>query len=627
MNDESFITGSYGGNFGGGVALTKSVLKMHGRSYIFKNWATKGGGGVRVFTDATLVMTNDTAVYENWCYSFGAGVFANNARLVRLQGSAQVRGNVCRNSQTQCLGGGMSLKYSWLEMRGNSSIRGNSASLGGGVRANVGGHVDIGGSSSISYNNASISGGGAWVATDSNITSWGSPVIESNRAGETGGGLFLVVAEAYLAGITFRSNYAAQKGGGAHVLARSIARFTNAFFDGDRSEEGGCVATGDSNVTFIDSRFQGCRAQLGGGALATSAGDVELRRTNFTNSYVNYYAERCFALATYAGNGMEGVRALICQGSHPEGCGEQPSLYNYTTTDNYAVLSVCLRVNRDYTLEFVGSPQDVSKAKETSWNFDGGTYSGNARDSAITLFSVIPERNAEPGGGAIHIQGAGMVIEDCKFLNSTAISGSGGAIYVTTSGIGASSMRVVRSTFGQSEASYYGAAIWSVLSELSVANTHFRTDQMLSAYSAVGISGGEMACVSGCPPGKYGNCKFMDGLNEGDKESCASCEINQCLSCPSGRYGILAGAVSKEGGCISCSEGKFTAVNGSIDCSECAKGSYVTINSDRSSGRGVSSEGTRCIACPAVSAFLPAFSSQRPPILTLPACDVASFDQ
>ena len=139
---------------------------------------------------------------------------------------------------------------------------------------------------------------------------------------------------------------------------------------------------------------------------------------------------------------------------------------------------------------------------------------------------------------------------------------------------------------------HQGAFLYNDLSSAKLTNTYVDGPTMVigestAAQSDIFYGSGDFTCSSSCGVGQYGSCSTMG--------SCVSCEVDVCLSCPSGKWGHKSGGTSEEDGCTATTEGYFTDQSGATVELLCGSGKYVSDHENDNDGFGVPVEGTHCV--------------------------------
>jgi uncharacterized repeat protein (TIGR01451 family) len=176
--DATGLSGSPGGNAGGGVYVITATAMIKD-NLIINNTADSYGGGLYIASSAATLVSNTVMANAAGEDDYGGGLC--------LVGSDAILSNNTFISNTAHGGGGLVLAYSAATLHGNT-ISYNAADGGGGL--------DLVASSATLSNNLVISntayfwGGGLYVDQSSNATLVNN-VVADNRADSQGGGLYI----------------------------------------------------------------------------------------------------------------------------------------------------------------------------------------------------------------------------------------------------------------------------------------------------------------------------------------------------------------------------------------------------------------------------------------------------
>ena len=248
------ITGGYSSNGGGGVYVyTSATLTMSGGT-ITGNSAGRDGGGVYVY-NGTFTMT-DGAISGNYADATGGGVYLLNGTFT-LEG-----GEILDNSAN--MGGGVYVNgaSSMFTMKSGGTISDNSASGGGGVWLNSGAFIMEGGS--ITNNKTSSSSGGG-VLIEGGMFAMSGGMITGNTASiyygggvYVGNGTFRLSGSASVtdnvSGGAFNAGTGLYEGGTANnvYLATGSLIYLNSTFTGTVGVTTATAPTAESSVTITD---------------------------------------------------------------------------------------------------------------------------------------------------------------------------------------------------------------------------------------------------------------------------------------------------------------------------------------------------------------------------------------
>jgi hypothetical protein len=194
---------------GGGIYMVSGGgLVMEGGSSIYNN-AAYMCGGIKLFA-STLTMKGNSSIRGNYADFAIAGLRVENSTLTMLD-NAEISNNMVgkppvppdtTDTTQRDVGGGATVIFGKITMKGSSKISGNKAynGWGGGVQVSGMGTLLMEDSSEISGNECTAagatgsstgSGGGVFVDYGGELRMRGSSVIKGNTAGKKGGGVYL----------------------------------------------------------------------------------------------------------------------------------------------------------------------------------------------------------------------------------------------------------------------------------------------------------------------------------------------------------------------------------------------------------------------------------------------------
>ena len=230
------------------------------------------GGGVFV-QRSDLNITGSTTFSDNSASRYGSvgGVCAERSNV-------HISGNTTFSGNSGSSGGGVTARSSNVTISGNTTFSGNSASgSGGGVSAWDSSNVTISGNTTFSGNSASWSGGGVSAKYSSNVNISGNTTFSGNSASRDGGGVSAgYSSNVYISQNTTISGNSAGWGGGGGVSARyssNVYISENTTISGNSARLGGGVSVRYSSKVYIsgNTTFSGNSARWGGGG-GVSAG-------------------------------------------------------------------------------------------------------------------------------------------------------------------------------------------------------------------------------------------------------------------------------------------------------------------------------------------------------------------
>ena len=258
---------------------------------------------------------------------------------------------------------------------------------------------------------------------------------------EIGGGIFWSGVNGTLNNVTIDSNYAKVSGGGLYL------NYTAA------------------DARIIDSTFINNYAEGNGGAIDCNATRMHLSNTLFENNYGLYGAALC--RESEATNGSGENNAFVANHAVKGGAAlgwieaHNITIVNYTFINNTAgesggaifvgVNSISCRVidcifegnyidnetsGHGGAIEWYADEGYVINSNFTGNHaFDGGAIYANDESKIINITKSRFEDNyAYSRGGAISLEASEVIISYSNFINNTAITSGGGAIYVGGSG-------------------------------------------------------------------------------------------------------------------------------------------------------------------------------------------------
>jgi uncharacterized repeat protein (TIGR01451 family) len=235
--DATALSGSPGGNAGGGVYVITATATIKD-NLIISNTADSYGGGLYIASSAATLVSNTVMANAAGEDDYGGGLC--------LVGSDATLNSNTFISNTAHGGGGLVLAYSAATLHGNT-ISYNTADGGGGLDL-VASNATLSNNIVIS-NTAYLWGGGLYVDQSSNATLVNN-VVADNRADSQGSGLYIRGSSPHLLHNTIARNTGGD-GSGVYVTNfgadYSTVAFTNTIL---ASHTVGITVTGGNTVTL-----------------------------------------------------------------------------------------------------------------------------------------------------------------------------------------------------------------------------------------------------------------------------------------------------------------------------------------------------------------------------------------
>jgi predicted outer membrane repeat protein len=455
------IAGGAAGS-GGGIAIVAGAAVTLSNVTLQENFAQVGGG---LWTDGPLLI-QDSRVLSNASTGDGGGIYASVGLVIR--------GTEFVNNTGENGGGAYSLRRadvvssSFLMNRArngsgaglwaiggsviSSTFQENIADVGGGGLALIGQYQNLLISATQVISNAARFGnGGGIVVGRLNLRADGL-VVRGNVASGDGGGLWLDAVDTVATNLEIKNNRADGHGGGVTI--------NNGIFGYDLSgvsvsgnvsarSGGGLYAFGETvSMTVSGGRFEGNRANTGGGMALARDPDVWLRDTDFLSN-------------TATGNGG---------GVHTDG---DTSLLRGTFENNRAAQGGGLFMDYGPTVivsgtQFVGNFALPDNSGSSTTN-GGGIYAARA-----VVDNAYFYRNQGSG-----LRAEGGIVRNSRFVENHSTSSGGGAWLMTAD--------VRDSAFISNAAGFDGGGIWMVRGD--IANSRFESNGKVSPTTNTSYGG------------------------------------------------------------------------------------------------------------------------------------------
>lgn len=451
----SFNSAAYGG------ALFLSAAELTAASSSFTNHKAQTAGGAVYIEEGSSVSFTDCPFSRAEALEYG-GILAVDSSMISMQNSSLSEG-VAEGSGTGELsgvGGALFSSKSIItisgESSGNSQISGNSAANGGAVFAER--------LSQLNFSNLDFD--------------------QNTAADKTAGALFLDFSLLDITDCTFTRNTAAS-GGACNIQDSANVLFTNTVFGAN------------NNAAMTNSASNGH-----GGALIMTKSSVEMINSSFYDNNCN-------------GNGNQGgaVYAVTNSELTLNGCRFQN---NSSAAGSGGAMAFISSILDAATTDFISnsSPQEGGAiySSSSSINLSGGNFSQNSSDNrfggalSLTSSNLILENylfteNTAPSGGACYFEDSEQILlsstdfgvdgDEVSAQANQALSGFGGAIYMTAVSAELNSCRFFGNNSSGGEVSDGGALYAETGSSISLVNS------LLKGNQAINGSGGGLALISG----------------------------------------------------------------------------------------------------------------------------------
>ncbi|AKL97452.1 autotransporter outer membrane beta-barrel domain-containing protein [Endomicrobium proavitum] len=371
----------------------------------FADWLGAPGFSLSMSVDGQSLYSFDGAGAYGGFYgdpmSMGSFSFNNTAlKNFVSSGAVSVTFGTFNSSNTSfsnngnvLTGGAVSIALSNSQLDGNIVFSSNSAGASGGAFAVVASDVLFTGNSYFYGNTAAVDAGALLVTFDSYVTFNGSSIYENNvstsASGDGYGGAVAVFESTAIFSYAEFSSNLADRGGAIAVIdgdlpgSGSYVSFGDVIFNGNTATSiGGAVYADGSVIDFNgDALFQDNNAQSGGAVRA----DISV--VNFNGDSVAFSSNH----ATY----------------NPGG-----AFYLFRSTVNF---------NSAY-----------SSFSYNASNFNGGAIFANYKSSVLfsTGAALFEGNRASLNGGAVYALSSNVEFQNVSFINNTAQSGLGGAVYI-----------------------------------------------------------------------------------------------------------------------------------------------------------------------------------------------------
>lgn len=525
---------------GGGIYASASQIFLSGSTNVMNNTAASNGGGLYLVNGSQLTVTgsqvgntvhptggNDAVmgagmyvdgsqvtfngkILNNIATNSGAGIYATNSTLTMTLTTV---GGLGLNEPNQIgatglNGAGMYLinnTHAWLDQ---TNIYSNTIS-----------------------NVATGYGGGIYIREGSVLTMTNSRVEEHKLPSAfdgRGAGFYIYNATVTLSNTVVANNTAANLAGGARMFGTSVLNILDGSqFNNNRAlngNGGGIAATNVPDINIQDSTFQSNHASGNGGAVYLDAGTL-----SFVGAWAvseNDASGSGGALAIM-GTGdasflaTKGPGASLISNNHAGGSGGAVYLGNTSTMELYATHGYMLEI-RSNTADLDGGAAsasgggffdvygDVSITNNSAVGNGGAFYlSGSSRLWIDDYFNTLPSvyGNSAMNGGAIYALNSPRVeFDGVQFGGSgagnTAMTGSGGALYLNTSTMSGDNC-VFR---GNQALNGNGGAIAAIASTVNVVATYIPTATRQAALMERATSNAPLS--TGCDPFKR-DCSRM----------------------------------------------------------------------------------------------------------------------
>jgi predicted outer membrane repeat protein len=377
------------------------------------NTAANNGGGMYTY-QSNMQLTNVTFSHN---HSYDGGAMYNNTSSPQLTNVA-FNGNTAGNS-----GGGIYNDFGSNPSLVDVTFSGNDGGNSGGGMLNVGSNPTL---TDVTFIGNFAGGGGAMSNRyESNPTL--TNVTFSNNTAIEGGGMSNYQSSPILTNVTFSNNTAANiYGGGMYSEYGSNPTLTDVIFSGNSAYRGGGMYNHqDCSPLLLRVTFSGNHADVDGGGLYNSFGDLTVTDSTFEQNYaIDGYGGGIAAAggtvtitnSTFSGNSSSFGGAILHSGSNPAG---EMTITNSTFDGNNATEYGGGILNND-PLTITNSTLSGNTA-----GFDGGGIQNNSL-LTITNSTLFGNTAGLNGGGLNNLYGTVTVINSTFSANGA--NGAGGGI-------------------------------------------------------------------------------------------------------------------------------------------------------------------------------------------------------
>ncbi len=445
--------GSYGGALyasNSRLAITKNTFFYNYATY--SNRYTTANSGGAMYTSNCVVYSENNSFIQNYADSNGGAIYMDYSHLTLLN-------TVFTNNSARLYnGGGL-----YFQSNGNITIT-NSSFIGN--RANTGGGMYVNNVNSVIHNGNTFTqnnGGGVYINNVNSVIHNGNTFTQNN-----GGGVFIFTANSIIMNTNrFEQNRRVGSGGGMCIgNSNTIITNNNNYVDNNAEYGGGGMCIGNSNTIITNNNNyvdNNAGVGYGGGLYIGSSNTIITNNNNYVGNNASYGR----------GGGMHigSSNTIITNNNNYVG--------NNAGTEGGGVYFNSNNKIVTHNNEFVNNTAN-----------SGGAISSR---SPLSLYNTYFTDNlATRYGGSIYmnsVSNISVVVTDCTFINNTALTEGGGAIYTNSR---YSNVSLVSSRFSYNSASYCSVLDVDEYYHFSVN----LTDSVFTHNTATGqLIGGGVACI------------------------------------------------------------------------------------------------------------------------------------
>ncbi len=415
INDTTFIENGSAGNAGGGLYLAGAAQLVSG--VVIRESNALAGGGVAMVGNGQLILTNShigDGAYPN-AAATGGGVHMTGQSRLELSGTSSIRWN----DATVDNGGGIYATGAVVVELASGRVYGNDAvNYGGGIYASNGALITLADFSKVGDTNAlngngAVRGGGIY-ADGAQVHINDEAAVINNDATQAGGGLYLAGnTPLSMNGGYITSNTAGGWGGGL-AIAIGQATLDGAEIAGNQAHVGGGIGQ-DNNVnnqlTATNTQIISNTATLHGGGIANQGGAVLFVDTDGSSHLSHNHA-------TQFGGGLF---TASLGGSAVQFRAEHPHSYLRIEDNTAGATGGGLYVNQDNLL-IVGNVW-------VSHNVALGNGGGLFQERGDLL--IIGTATSSPTYGEELLANNTIVTNRPHIVNNTTENGNGGGLFLT----------------------------------------------------------------------------------------------------------------------------------------------------------------------------------------------------
>ncbi|CAG9320351.1 unnamed protein product [Blepharisma stoltei] len=443
-------------------------------SYFYKNSATKGGAVI--IKDESIVNLESTAFKENSATSDGGAIY--------ISGSSNITCNNCTivENTSKIDGGGLAVDQSSIFIFNNSVFSENKCDYRGSAVSILNSDKSYSYliNTEISHNGA---GSFASILSDSSLISLQNCSV-LNNSGNTNPGIFMIYSACNISDSSF-SNHTGTSGSDLSINIDSSLFVYNTYFQNSlATSSAGSISITDSSLICEKCSFKNTMSPVGGTLQCTSGSSCKIINSSILRSYASitggviYIFDSTLSIINtkfqnYEGSAIDSSKSLtieILDSTFQDGVNANGAAINCLDCKNVTI------VRSDF--------------KNLTATYGAGIKFGHttaiSSNYVAKIESSIFENCQALYGGAIYSNNINIEINDCKFINNSAIGlnqnnqcneGEGGALYLTST-VQISAF-IGKSIFTDNSACLSGGAIQWYLSQPIISNLSFLDNSAL----------------------------------------------------------------------------------------------------------------------------------------------------